>query len=319
MIAEAFKNDSPQRILFAVPAPLVDQYFEEILGEIRGGEMWSCTSQCIIKSSKNGDPIRDFYTNMDTKLTLESKITALQQARNKLDATQLLLDTDPSDVASIKKYKTQEIRVAKAQQFLKQDQEQIKSRAIKVFEITTHTKFINELFQSVKGKNTMIRQSKITNDSALLNKNGVLIIDEIQRLVSVGGIFYKKLYNAIKYYCHPEMRLVLLSATPIYDNPYELALTINLLRPRIPFPTKKDDFYKYFIGEYDEDKDECISSDDKFLTFKSCLINKDMIRYLCAGYISYFKGGNPVAYPYKRVITMEHVWVLSKRPDMLRH
>jgi hypothetical protein len=38
VIGEALKNASNQRLLFVVPAPLVDQYYEEIAGEIRNGK-----------------------------------------------------------------------------------------------------------------------------------------------------------------------------------------------------------------------------------------------------------------------------------------
>ena len=54
---------------------------------------------------------------------------------------------------------------------------------------------------------------------------------------------------------NPKARIVLLSATPIYDNPYELALTMNLLRPRMPFPLTREQFYSFFLGRYIESED----------------------------------------------------------------
>ena len=43
-----------------------------------------------------------------------------------------------------------------------------------------------------------------------------------------------------------------------------------------------------------------------WISENSCIINKDLISYICSGYVSYFKGGNPNAYPYKRIIKLEH-------------
>ena len=34
--------------------------------------------------------------------------------------------------------------------------------------------------------------------------------------------------------------------------------------------------------------------------------NVELFKKMCSGYISYFKGGNPEAYPYKKVILMNH-------------
>ena len=34
--------------------------------------------------------------------------------------------------------------------------------------------------------------------------------------------------------------------------------------------------------------------------------NQDLFKKMCSGYVSYFKGGNPVAYPYKKTIIMTH-------------
>ena len=76
VIGEAFKTKSSTKLLYVVPAPLVDQVRDEILGELRTvteqqiaegkePEIWSCTSQCVI----NGK--RDFYTNVRDRLILQ--------------------------------------------------------------------------------------------------------------------------------------------------------------------------------------------------------------------------------------------------------
>jgi hypothetical protein len=62
---------------------------------------------------------------------------------------------------------------------------------------------------------------------------------------------------------------------------------MNLLRPRIYFPDGPDAFNKYFVEN-------------------DSMINKDLFKMMSSGYVSYFKGGNPNAYPYKRVIIYKH-------------
>ena len=76
-------------------------------------------------------------------------------------------------------------------------------------------------------------------------KNALLIVDEIQNMVSEDGEFYNTLYNVI-YKSSDDLRMVLLSATPMFDKPNEIALTMNLLRLPDRLPVGKE-FDKMFI------------------------------------------------------------------------
>ena len=82
----------------------------------------------------------------------------------------------------------------------------------------------------------------------LTEPNGLLIIDEIQNLISETGSWYKNLIRGIKYYCHPTTKILLLTATPIYDKIFELGLTLNLLNPRIRFPENRVKFDELFVA-----------------------------------------------------------------------
>ena len=64
---------------------------------------------------------------------------------------------------------------------------------------------------------------------------------------------------------------------------------MNLLRPRMVFPDGYDNFNEIFIDP--ETKS---------------MINKDLFKKMTSSYVSYFKGGNPEAYPYKKTIIMHH-------------
>ena len=317
VIGEAFKTTSRTKLLYVVPAPLVDQYRDEILGELKKysdseleegkePEMWACTSQCLI----NGE--RDFYCNVEDGSMLEYleedyniKKKELNDLDKEINRLLKLKETEESNVLK-KQFSTLQNEVNSAFSRLKNKKETLLSNVTKVFHIESHIIFIDKLFKQTKD-GTWTKKDHLTNkNSPLLSSSGILVIDEIQRLVSEDGILYKKLFTAIYQYMNPKCRIVILSATPIYDNPYELALTMNLLRPRMPFPLTKDQFYSFFLGKYDED-DNCVRvKSNNFITDDSCVINKNLLRMLSSGYVSYFRGGNPNAYPYKRIIVLEH-------------
>ena len=314
VVGEALKNASNQRLLFAVPAPLVDQYYEEISGEIRNGKFFSCPSFCLVRNG--GKTERDFYVSQAQNSILLARMRQYDTEQNNLNNIQERIDSGDNTPATAKLFRDQENKLKVLKRALDNYQKDLRSKIVRTFEIVTHQTFIESIYKT--GKNgQLLKGSRLLEDTALFHENGLLIIDEIQRLVSEGGIFYKKLYNAIKYYFHPKLRLAVMSATPIYDNPYELGLTINLLRPRVPFPTSKSDFYKFFIGEYNGR--ECIPApkNKTYVTPDSCIINKDLIKYICSGYVSYFKGGNPNAYPYKRIITLEHSFSVQHKIEYI--
>jgi hypothetical protein len=296
VIAEALKNATNERVIFTVPAPLVDQYYEEISGEMRNGKFFSCPSFCLVKNG--GKTERDFYVSQQNNSMLLAKMRALRREEDKLN--------EITETVDDKKFRDQQNKVTKERQKYNEYQKKLRDTVKRTFDIVSHQTFVQSIYRTDKKTGNMSRGDRLKENSALFNKNGLLIIDEIQRLVSADGTFYKKLYNCIKYYFHPNLKLAIMSATPVYDNPYELALTINLLRPRLPFPLNSIDFYKNFIGEIRGDG--CAQNLDSpgYLNEDACVINKDLLSHICSGYISYFKGGNPNAYPYKRIITMEH-------------
>jgi len=324
VIGEAFKTKSKARLLYVVPAPLVDQLRDEILGELkiynsteieegREPEIWACSSQCII------DGKQDFYTNVNDRLLLKYleedyniKKTRLNNLSDEIIELLKFKKEEETNVLN-KDFIILQNEVNRSESELIKKRNDLLSKITKTFQIISHVSFINKLFiETTDG--TWTKKDFITGvdnkgnkfKSPLLSSSGILVIDEIQRLVSEGGVLYKKLFTAIYQYMNPKARVVLLSATPIYDNPYELALTMNLLRPRMPFPLTKDQFYSFFLGQYDE-SDNCIRvKSNNFIKNESCLINKNLLRILTAGYVSYFRGGNPNAYPYKRIIIMEH-------------
>ena len=327
VIGEAFKTKSVTKLLYVVPAPLVDQVRDEILGELKiynedelkegkKPEIWGCTSQCII----NGK--RDFYTNIADKYKLKEIENKYETIKKELG--DLILNNDVETIEFKNKVFFLQNELKRTKAALNNMTDYLLGKVTKTFQIISHISFINKLFVETKD-GTWIKKdflSGIDNkgkkfESPLLSSSGILVIDEIQRLVSEGGILYKKLFTAIYQYMNPKARIILLSATPIYDNPYELALTMNLLRPRMLFPLKKETFYSFFLGKYDDNDNRIRVKVNNYITNDSCLINKNLLRILTSGYVSYFRGGNPNAYPYKRIIVMEHKMASNQKEQYI--
>jgi hypothetical protein len=114
--------------------------------------------------------------------------------------------------------------------------------------------------------------------------NTLVVIDEIHNLISETGTFYETIYNAFR---KPPgtMRLVIMTATPIFDKPVEIALTMNLLirGEKMPIGNK---FYDTFIEERH--------------TFRGPTYevkNMDLFKEYIRGYVSYFAGAPAIAFP----------------------
>lgn len=119
-------------------------------------------------------------------------------------------------------------------------------------------------------------------------RNSILIIDEIQNMVSETGTYYRELYDLI-YSANKELRIVLLSATPMFDRPVEIALTINLLRPENPLPVGKE-FEHTFIQERTR-------GSKTFYDVKNMDLFKDHIK----GLVSYYKGAPAYTFPEMKI------------------
>ena len=277
VIGEAFKfrnvKEQPipgradAHVLIVVPASLTEQYYLEIIGNIDNDEIKSASGQIVI----NGD--RQYYLNRKIRKSLNTLYNNVERLEKNLSN----LSNESPDYYKIES----DIVNLKKQIFnLKEEENRVVSR---VYEIISHEKFLNRLYNNTT---SLFEQGEYLNK--LKVSNGLLIIDEAHRLVSATGTSYRKLLFGLKYHAHPNFRTVLLTGSPIYDKPYEIGLLLNLLRPRIPFPDGEDRFNEVFLTENMEMK------------------NDKLFRQMCSGYVSYFKGGNPEAYPYKKTIIMNH-------------
>jgi hypothetical protein len=115
-------------------------------------------------------------------------------------------------------------------------------------------------------------------------KKTLLIIDEIQNMVSETGTFYTELKDLIDNSPN-DLRIVLLSATPMFDKPNEIALTMNLLRLPKPIPVNRD-FEKLFIKKTLRDNKEYVHTQ-----------NMDLFKNYIKGFVSYYRGAPPYTFP----------------------
>jgi len=120
-------------------------------------------------------------------------------------------------------------------------------------------------------------------------KNTLLMIDEIQNMVSEEGTYYTELMKLIKN-APSDLRVVLLSATPMFDKPMELGLTINLLRPEKPFPIGAD-FDRKFIKITKKSNGE----------YNVKTKNMDQFKSIIKGYISFFRGAPSYVFPEMKI------------------
>lgn len=114
--------------------------------------------------------------------------------------------------------------------------------------------------------------------------NTLLIIDEVHNMISETGTYYEALYDVI--HSSPDSsRLVIMSATPIFDKPMEIALTMNLLLRDKQLPTGQD-FINTFINIKYTAKGPVYS-----------VKNMDLFKEYIRGYVSYFRGAPPHVFP----------------------
>ena len=142
--------------------------------------------------------------------------------------------------------------------------EKINKRIDKDFEIYSFHKYVQ-----------LVKTNKINL------KNALVIVDEVQNVVSEKGTFYSTILNSFQK-SPASTRIVIMSATPIFDKPIELALTLNLLRPKNLLPVGTD-FNTMFLKQ------------DKKCKFT--IKNKKLLKEMIKGYISFSPGAPSHAFP----------------------
>jgi len=252
-------NRSKGRVLVVGPASLVDQYKNEILGKIsfkKSGETQEELNKKLLEYlTENNDENSDNYIDIENydkeefMKCVRMKLTDYEKypRYNNSFSSNVEIDGIKQSYRSHKDIGTSSDNITE-KQLLPTRLENVNRvfRVISRQSFMKHFLYRNERFIDGEIKDIVGTGKYLRN--YLKEPNGLLIIDEIQNLISETGSWYKNLLKGIKYFCHPTTRILLLTATPIYDKTFELGLTINLLNPRIRFPEKRVDFEKLFVA-----------------------------------------------------------------------
>lgn len=239
-------QDAARQVIICCPAKIVATYEKEISEE--------CSRRILVDGAPQG------YSSPDDIAFLGREEAAMRTAI-----------ADPN-----KKRGQDDLKKARTRH--EQRKNQILGRISQNYHIVSHDK----MYLGLYAKGTKEPGLYTEKGGALTKPNTLLIIDEIQNLVSLDATSkkYAAFYDALTYYAHPNMRIMLMSATPIFNRGYEIALTLNLLRPKIPFPTSEPVFNDLF-GNGDGE-----------------IENPELFKLMAGPNVSYFAGGNPAAYPY---------------------
>lgn len=130
-------------------------------------------------------------------------------------------------------------------------------------------------FKKIPKGLTIVSHQKFPKLKATLS-SCLVIIDEVQNIVSSSGSTYKQYFEQLVTKSPKNLHVILLSATPMFDQPHEIALTMNLLNLPKPLPVLK--FYTEYLK-----KDRSLKNGEGFLK-------------RIEGYVSAFKGVSPNAY-----------------------
>ena len=277
---DIIKGRTDSRVYIVVPAALQKQYYAEIIGKYESGAIKSAAGEVWI----SGD--RQYYSSKVVRSTLVKNFNDISNLREQ----KLKLERSGGNSDAINDIQTQINIIATRNKDLTIDEN---IRVTKVYEILSHETFLNRLFKiedNIYEPQGYLKVNDIygkPTPNGIFKPNALLIIDEIQNLISATGTNYRRLLYALTFYASPTFKTVLLTGTPIYDKPYEFGLLINLLRPRVVFPDGRDDFNNIFLKD-------------------GTFTNQEYFKKMCSGYVSYFKGGNPIAYPYKKTTVMLH-------------
>lgn len=179
-----------------------------------------------------------------------------------------LLSNCPGENIYIKDNEKKQLKeYSKKSKEYKEIMNKVEERINKYYTIYSYHKFV-ELVQNNKIK----------------LKNTILIIDEIQNMISMSGTFYRTLKDIIDK-TDDTLKVFLLSATPMFDHPSEITLTLNLLRPEKPLPIGVD-FNNEFLK---------VVKTNSGINYKA--INLPLFKKLTHNMISYYRGAPPNTYP----------------------
>lgn len=149
--------------------------------------------------------------------------------------------------------------------------------------------YIEKIVEKYTSPNMSLREKKVVRKKALKNKfsNRLIVVDEVHNLRSEDSSEKKiadNLFDVAKY--SDNLKLLLLSATPLYNSPHEVTWLINLMNMNDGRSTILD-------NEIFDKNDNLIVSDE------GIKIGENILKQKLNGYVSYLRGESPLSFPFK--------------------
>jgi len=132
--------------------------------------------------------------------------------------------------------------------------------------------------------------------------DALIIIDEVHNLRTTedknksNDKMTGKLLTVVAKYSQ-NMRLLLLTATPMYNNPKEIIWLLNLMR--INDNRSEIKYSDVFVGDTGEETIKTSTDDDPSRIRSAYSSGKDVLKNASYGYVSYVRGENPFTFPYR--------------------
>jgi hypothetical protein len=323
-------------ITIVVPKQLINQYLEEIKGSIENGAIKSSTAACVyVESDDQVDEkfvkMRQYYSGrldssgqpnireLNDITRLEEQVVDKETIRAELSFKNKAATSEDVKIRIQMQMNVIGAEIKKIEEILKNKRTFLESNINKVYYIVSHDVYLNLITDKKKGgyytaSNFILgktydkkRREVLIHPDCFHTDKSVLIIDEIHKIAREQGTNYLRLYDMLLINARdtktgePRMKVILMTATPIYDNPHEASLILNFLRPRILMPLSKQKFDDCFI-------------DEKTQKMK----NKLLYQYLWSGYNSSSEGANPKSFPLRRNFTVLHEFSSSQYSGYLK-
>ena len=166
----------------------------------------------------------------------------------------------------------------------KKEREELNKMSVSSNEYRDKIKSINKKIDENYSIYSYNKFVSLVNNKKIKLENTILIIDEVQNIVSEYGSYYQIIMDVINK-APASLRVVIMSATPIFDKPMELGLTLNLLRPKELFPVGQKFNDRYINYEVKNNKP----------TYN--IINENDLRLKLNGLVSYYQGAPSYVFP----------------------
>ena len=222
-----------KNVIVLLPASLESNYRKELTKCSFSGALLKKKWNLVQLSIKN-----DMKIIEDIKKTLSIEKKFIEKKKGLLWLPILPADFPESKIKDTKTFRT-----------MNEDE---KSLAMEVYNYIIDTRYTFIRYNGLTNKK-LDEYEELNNFNEDIFDNSIVVIDEVHTFISRvvnGGKIARRLYNTL--ISKTNIKLVLLSGTPIINTPFEICYTLNLLRGPLKEYTIKSQKSKEITAELDE-------------------------------------------------------------------